>query len=47
MAIYCYTFCLCNALSTLERLIKQILQQLLYEICLVYLDDVIVFVQIF
>lgn len=36
-------FGLCNAPATFERLIEQFLQQHLFKICLVYLDDVIVF----
>lgn len=35
-------FGLCNAPSTFERLIEKVLKGLTYEICLVYLDDIIV-----
>jgi len=36
-------FELCNAPATFERLIERILQGLVTKICLVYLDDIIVF----
>ncbi len=36
-------FGLCNASSTFERLMENVLSSLQYEICLIYLDDVIVF----
>jgi len=36
-------FELCNAPATFERLMKKILNQLLFKICLVYLDDVIIY----
>ena len=35
-------FGLCNAPATFERLMERILHGLSYEICLVYLDDIIV-----
>ena len=34
---------LCNASSTLERLIKTVLQGLQWRTCLVYLDDIVIF----
>ena len=37
------SFCLCNAPSTFVRLIETVLQGLLWQTCLVYLDDVVVF----
>ena len=38
-------FGLCNAPSTFVRLIKTVLAGLTWQICLVYLDDMIVFSQ--
>jgi len=36
-------FVLCNAPSTFERVMEQVCENLFYKICLVYLDDVIIF----
>ena len=36
-------FGLCNAASTFERLMEFVLQGLQWKICLIYMDDVIVF----
>jgi len=41
LAIHCDVFC--NAPVTFERLMEKILNQLLFKICLVYLDDVIIY----
>jgi len=43
----CMPFGLCNAPSTFERLMEQVLAGLQWQICLVYLDDVIVYSQNF
>ena len=36
-------FGLCNALATFERLIETVLAGLQWDICLIYLDDVIIY----
>ena len=40
-------FGLCNAPATFERLMEKILRDLLYDICLIYLDDVMVMAKSF
>jgi len=40
-------FGLCNAPATFERLMKKVLHGVLHKICLVYLDDVIVYSKTF
>lgn len=40
-------FGLCNAPATFERLMERVLQDILSKICLVYLDNVIVFSETF
>ena len=40
-------FGICNAPATFERLMERVLQNILSKICLVYLDDVIVFSKTF
>lgn len=40
-------FGLCNAPTTFESLIEKVLQEMLSKICLVYLDDVIIFLKSF
>ena len=36
------TFGFCNALLTYERLVETVLRELSYEVCLVYLDDIMI-----
>lgn len=43
MAVYSHASGLCNVLATFEQVMERVLQQLISKICLVYLNDVIVF----
>jgi len=40
-------FELCNTPATFERVMEQVLREFISKICLVYLDDVIIFGKIF
>lgn len=40
-------FGLCNALATFEQLMEKVLRKILNKICVVHLDDMIIFSKIF
>lgn len=40
-------FGLCNVLVIFEQLMEKVLNSLFWKMCLVYFDDIIVFVKIF
>jgi len=40
-------FSLCNAPATFERLMEKVLHGVLHKICLIYLNDVIIYIKIF